>query len=160
MRQKINNHFILTCCVFALILICFLSVYSPMRFQEEREKREQTVKERLVTIRQAEESYKKVTGVYSGDFATLIKGGFLADSITLIPYSDEERFELAATMQTEKSGKQTPLMECGAQYQQYLNGLDENSIANLIENANESGHYPGLRIGDLTSANNNAGNWE
>ena len=53
-----------------------------------------------------------------------------------------------------------PLMECGAQYQQYLNGLDENSIANLVEAANEAGLYPGLKIGDLITPNNNAGNWE
>ena len=30
-------------------------------------------------------------------------------------------------------------MECGAQYQQYLKGLNENDIANLIEEANKGG---------------------
>jgi hypothetical protein len=53
-----------------------------------------------------------------------------------------------------------PLMECGAQYQQYLNGLDRNAVANLIETANKAGDYPGLRIGRLDQANGNAGSWE
>ena len=43
---------------------------------------------------------------------------------------------------------------------QHLSGLDENSIANLIEEANNAGRYPGLKIGDITTPNDNAGNWE
>ena len=155
-----KKNFILTLCVLALALLCFFSVYSPMRFEEEQGKRELAVKERLIKIRQAEEQYRKTTGNYCGDFATLVKEGYLADSLTFIPYAEDERFELSATVQVEKSGRQVPLMECGAQYQQYLNGLDENSIANLIETANQAGRYPGLRIGGLEEPNNNAGNWE
>ena len=37
-------------------------------------------------------------------------------------------------------------MECGAQYQQYLKGLNENDITNLIEEANKRGEYPGMKI--------------
>jgi hypothetical protein len=51
-------------------------------------------------------------------------------------------------------------MECSASFRDYLDGLDENSINNLIEKANNSGNFPGLKIGDLTTDNNNAGNWE
>ena len=40
-------------------------------------------------------------------------------------------------------------MECGAQYQQYLKGLNENSVANLIEEANNTGQYPGVKIETL-----------
>ena len=54
----------------------------------------------------------------------------------------------------------TPLMECGAPYESYLNGLDENLIRELTEKADEKGEYPGLRIGDTTTPNDNAGNWE
>ena len=160
MKLKIRNNFILTLCVLALVVVCVLSIYQPMRFDEQRTKREQAVKERLIKIRQAEERYRKATGSYAGNFQTLTKSGLLADSLTLIPYSDGERFELSATLKIEKSGREVPLMECGAQYHQYLNGLDENSIANLIEAASNQGSYPGLRIGDLNIPNNNAGNWE
>ena len=50
-------------------------------------------------------------------------------------------------------------MECGAEYESYLDGLDEESIQQKIEEANYAGNYPGLKIGDLTTDNNNAGNW-
>ena len=44
-----------------------------------------------------------------------------------------------------------PLAECGTTYDTYLNGLDENSIANLIEKANERGRYAGIRMGDIAA---------
>ena len=158
--MKLHVNYILLACVLILATLCFLSVYSPVRFDEQRQQRELVVKERLVRIRQAEELYRRQHGIYTGDFAELIKSGLLADSLTVIPYSDNERFELAASMETTRSGRQIPLMECGAQYKQYLNGLDENTVGNLMDEASQTGAYPGLRIGDITHSNNNAGNWE
>lgn len=157
---KIRNNHILAACVLLLVIVCFLSVYRPIRFNSELEAREAAIKERLIKIRQAEERYRKANGTYAGDFATLVKSGYMADSLQFIPFSNGERFELGATTVILKSGHQVPLMECGAQYRQYLGGLDENSIANLIEAADKAGRYPGLKIGDLTTYNYNAGNWE
>ena len=158
--EKIKITYILAACMLALLVVCFLSIYQPIRFDEQRVEREKAVKERLVKIRQAEENYRKVHGTYAGQFGTLVKEGFLADSLTYIPYSAGEQFELTATVEILKSGRQMPLMECGAQYYQYLEGLDENSIANLMEAADQEGRFPGLRIGDITTNNHNAGNWE
>lgn len=159
MKEK-SIKIVLSVCALALTILCIASVYRPMHFDEEQAEREQAVKERLLSIRKAEESYRSTHGAYSGDFQTLISQGLLADSMQYIPFSEHERFDLQATVVTSKTGRQIPLMECGAQYQQYLSGLDDNSIANLLEKANASGSYPGLRIGDITQANNNAGNWE
>ena len=75
----------------------------------------------------------------------------MADSLQYIPFSDGKRFDLSATVQVSKSGRQLPLAECGATYDTYLNGLDENSIANLIEKANERGRYAGIRMGDIAA---------
>ena len=72
---------------------------------------------------------------------------------------DGKKFSLAATTIVSKSGKQIPLMECGAAYEDFLDGLDENAIQELTEQANYAGEYPGLKIGDITTDNNNAGNW-
>ena len=41
-----------------------------------------------------------------------------------------------------------------------LNGLDRQEIINLNDVANQLKRYPGLRVGSLTEATNNAGNWE
>lgn len=158
--MKIKNNHILLICVLALALICFLSVDKPIHFQHQQAIREYAVKERLLKIRTAEERYRKATGAYTGDFTLLVKRGLLADSLQYIPYSGGKRFSLTASTQIMKSGKQIPLMECDANYEDYLHGLDQNSIDNLIQEANESGRYPGLRIGDINTPNYNAGNWE
>lgn len=146
MQQKTNNNFILALCITALILLCTASILSPIRFDRERIQRENVVMERLTKIKQAERAYFHAHGTFAPSLKTLTASGLLADSLTLIPYSDGERFELETSVVTDKSGRETHTMECGAQYQQYLKGLDENSIANLIEDANKSGQYPGVMV--------------
>ena len=158
--MRIKRNHILIACVVALAAACIWSVSRPLRFQRQCEKRETVVKERLLKIRQAEERYLQAQGEYAPDFATLIQGGYLADSLQYVPYSDGEPFDLAASAAITRSGKVVPLMQCGALYHQYLKGLDENSIGNLTEAADAAGRYPGLKIGDLTQDNGNSGNWE
>lgn len=159
MKRKINNNALLAACAVLLALLCVLSIGSPMHFDSQRAQREKAVKQRLMQIRTAEEKYRIRHGAYTGSFEVLAKAHLLADSLSYIPYSDK-RFELQATTMVGKSGNQIPLMECGAEYSQYLDGLDKNSVANLTEEANSAGRYPGLKIGDLETPNNNAGNWE
>lgn len=159
MKERYKNGF-LALLVVLLATTCALSVCSPIRFDDERAGRERAVKERLIKIRYAQEKYRRSHGVYAADFSLLTKSGLLADSLTYIPYSENKRFDLITTTLEGKSGRSVPLMECGAKYNDYLDGLDENSIANLIEDANNAGRYPGLKIGDITTPNDNAGNWE
>ena len=159
MRHKLNNNYILGACVVVLIALCILSIWQPMHFQQEQARREQAVKTRLMLIQKAEERYRAKHGVYTGDFKTLVKGKYLADSLQYIPFSDGKKFSLAATTIVGKSGKQIPLMECGATYEDFLYGLNENNIQEITEQANGAGLFPGLKIGDITTDNNNAGNW-
>lgn len=158
--MKVSNNSILALCTVVLAVLAFMSVYGTIRFQTVREQRETAVKQRLVRIRAAEEAFRKCTGTYSNSFATLVKGGYLADSLQYIPFADGKRFELNTSVQLLKSGREIPLMECSAGYHDYLKGMDENAVSNLIQEANESGAFPGLRIGDITTPNNNEGNWE
>ena len=122
MKLAKHHNLWLALCVLVLAVMCYMSISAPIKFK-----------------------------VYTGDFNVLIKGGYLADSLQYIPFSDGKRFDLAATVQVSKSGRQLPLAECGATYDTYLNGLDENSIANLIEKANERGRYAGIRMGDIAA---------
>ena len=151
MKLKITNNLILSLCVLSLIVICFLSVNAPMSFEKKQHEREIAVSKRLMKIRAAEINYRHDNKVYTADFATLVKKGYLADSLQYIPFCDNKKFDITATVQVTKSGRQIPLLECGAGYADYLNGLDENSIANLIQEANESGKYAGIKIGDIAS---------
>lgn len=155
-----NQNIILGFCVLVLVVLCWLSVERPMRFEREQAEREKAVKAQLLHIRTAEERYRARKGVYTGDWATLIRAKLLADSLQYVPFSGKERFHLEASFVMGKSGRQVPVMQCGATYDQYLKGLDGNAVANLTEKANMSGRFPGLMIGDITQPNENAGNWE
>ena len=157
--RKLNNNVILGACVVVMMLLCVLSISQPIRFQKSMEGREAEVKEKLMLIRSAEEKYKAKHGVYTGDFATLIKGKYLKADDAIIPYSDGKKLSLAAATIVGKSGKQIPLMECSPAYEDYLDGLDEEAIMNVTEEANYAGRFPGLKIGDITKDNDNAGNW-
>ena len=158
--MRINKNHILGALATVLAVTCILSICAPMRFDKQRATREQAVKERLVKIRYAEERYRKANGSYTDNFAALVNGGYIADSLQYIPFTENKKFHIAVSTLIGKSGRQIPMMECGAGYEDYLDGLDARSISNLIEEANNAGRYPGLKIGDITTPNNNAGNWE
>lgn len=155
-----RTNIILTICVLALAVLCYLSVSAPIRFGREQAQREESVKHRLLQIRSAEERYRKATGLYTESFDTLVAHGYMSDSLRYIPYSGGQVFSLAVTVQVAKSGRTIPLMECAAPYNSYLDGLDATSVANLTEAANASGRYAGLKIDDIDTPTDNAGNWE
>ena len=115
MNIQHKNTYGLLACVFALAVLCVLSVSSPMRFEHQQQIREKTVKERLVKIRTAEEKYRLRYGVYTADFGNLVKSGLLADSLQYIPYSDGKRFSIDATTTIAKSGRQNRQSHTGRQ---------------------------------------------
>ena len=160
MRCNLRNKYLLAACVLVLVALCFLSIYSPMEFRKEQTRREEAVKCRLVMIRGAEEKYMASRGTYTHCMDSLVKARLLPDSARYIPFSDNKEFTLTTSVVIGKSGKNISLMECSAGYEEYLYGLDTNAIAELIEKANSSGQFPGLKIGDIAEPNSNAGNWE
>ncbi|MBE0666908.1 MAG: hypothetical protein E4G92_06325 [Bacteroidia bacterium] len=63
--------------VFAVIIVIlayFLieSIMEPIRFNREKDRRQEAIKERLIDIRTAQETYKAVKNRYTGSFDTLI----------------------------------------------------------------------------------------
>jgi hypothetical protein len=71
--------------VIIVILVYFLveSIMKPIRFNREKDAREAAIKERLIDIRTAQETFKSVKGYYTGSFDTLIN--FLkTDSLPLV----------------------------------------------------------------------------
>lgn len=155
-----TNNILLAACAAVLALVCIWGVMRPIRFEQQRQEREAAVKTALVTIRQAQERYRKATGGYTASFEKLIKGGYLKNGMQYIPYAGHTPFDLQASAQTDDSGRSIPLMQCTATYKEYLQGLDPDAIAAATEAANNAGRFPGLKIGDITTPNNNAANWE
>ena len=91
---------------------------------------------------------------------TIFGKGFNADSLRYIPFGNGATFQMDTITQIARSGAPFCLLEVKAPYTVYLNGLDAQEINNLIYEQDQLGRYAGLKIGDLETANNNAGNWE
>lgn len=173
MKKLLNV--ILLSCIALLLYICYDSIMSPIRFDEERKQRETAVMARLTDIRKAQEEYYKGNeGKYTDNFDSLIcyikahkpaAGTRLPypadiDSIRYIPYGKGAQFEIDTLSQTTASGQTVSLLEVRAPYETYLNGLDKQEINQLKERQESMDQYAGLKIGSLEEPNNNAGNWE
>lgn len=172
--KKFLNVILLTC-IALLLYICYDSIMSPIRFDEERKRRETAVVARLTDIRKAQEEYYRGNdGKYTDNFDSLISyikahrpasGTLLSyhtdiDSIRYIPYGEGAQFEIDTLSQTTASGHVVSLLEVRAPYETYLNGLDKREINQLRERQESMGQYAGLKTGSLEKPNNHAGNRE
>ncbi len=91
----------------------------------------------------------------------LFGGNYDANSLRYVPVPGEPtEFHLAQTILTTGSGIKVPLFEAKAHNNVILRGLDEQLIININDQRRTNDKYPGLRVGSLEEANNNAGNWE
>jgi len=83
------------------------------------------------------------------------------DSLRYVPFSpDKAQFEIAATALTSSSGLVIPVFEASVTNKVYLKGLDNQERINMDDLAKNLGRFPGLKVGSVEEANNNAGNWE
>ena len=82
------------------------------------------------------------------------------DSLRYVPYTDGAEFEMEKSALTTSSGLIVPVFEARVTNRVYLKGLDNQERINLDDEANKLGRYPGLKVGSIEEANNNAGNWE
>ncbi len=94
--------------------------------------------------------------------SALIRADFNIDSICYIPFAKNptDTFRLEVGSVTTQSGYQMSLFQAQADYQIYMWDLDQQEVANKIDDKKQQEKYPGLQVGDATEANNNAGNWE
>ena len=83
------------------------------------------------------------------------------DTIVKIPYGNGTLFEIEVNNDYKTSqGIRVPLFEARAPFESYLSDLNEQELVNLIDREKKLDHYAGLKVGDIYSPNNNAGNWE
>lgn len=87
--------------------------------------------------------------------------GYNVQNLKYVPVPGEpSEFHLGATIIITGSGIGVPVFEAKAHNNVILRGLDEQLIINLNAQRRTNEKYPGLRVGSLTEAVNNAGNWE
>lgn len=84
---------------------------------------------------------------------------FKVDELRYIPFSDGDTV-IMSTIVKMVSGVEVPLFEAKMPYWSLLKGMDRQQIVNLVSEREDTGRYPGLMVGSIDNANNNAGNWE
>lgn len=82
------------------------------------------------------------------------------DSLRCVPYAPGHEFELDAGELRTASKVVVPVFEAKVPNRVLLNGLNHQYIVNLDDVAKQLNRYPGLKVGSMTEATNNAGNWE
>ena len=87
------------------------------------------------------------------------RADFNIDSLAYIPFSGGEKIIMKSVI-SETQGIKLPLFEARVPYTLLLKGLDEQLVVNTISEKEDLELYPGLKVGDVEKANNNAGNWE
>lgn len=91
---------------------------------------------------------------------TLLKRpGFVVDSLRYVPYSGGQEFEMRAVIK-KVSGVDVPLFEACTPFDVLYTGLDRQLTVNINSAREDTGRYPGLKVGSIDQPNNNAGNWE
>lgn len=80
--------------------------------------------------------------------------------LPLIPFGNGARYIMDAGTVLTAAQIAVPVFECKAPYISFLRDLNEQQLINLIDNAKTLNRYPGIKVGSLTEATNEAGNWE
>ena len=92
---------------------------------------------------------------------SLFGNNYNIDSLAYVPYTNGQKFIMSAIIYESPTSKiKVPIFEAKVPFKVYLNGLDQQEIINLIDKARQLDKFEGLKVGDITSPNNNAGNWE
>jgi hypothetical protein len=88
------------------------------------------------------------------------RSDFVPDSIQFVPFTNKAKFEMAQGEILTGSKVKVNVFEAKVENDILLNGLDKQLIINFNDNRIKIVGYPGLKVGSLDEANNNAGNWE
>ncbi len=92
---------------------------------------------------------------------SLFSSEYNIDSIRYVPYAGNNiEFKIAAGKVKTASQVVVPVFEVSVTNDILLHGLNKQLLINLNDEKIQMGHFPGLKVGDINSANNNAGNWE
>ena len=78
----------------------------------------------------------------------------------LIPYGNGAEFIMDAGELTTESKVVVPVFECKAPYKTFMADLSHQELVNLIDSEKNLNRYPGVKVGDMYQATNDAGNWE
>lgn len=97
---------------------------------------------------------------YTSVLDSIFVRGFYVDSLRYVPFCGSTQFEMkAATVQTG-SKVMVEVFEASVLNNIFLAGLDRQLVINYNALREKITGFPGLRVGNISEPNNNAGNWE
>lgn len=78
----------------------------------------------------------------------------------IIPFSNGQKYIMNAGNLTTGSSVVVPVFEAKAPYKTFLMDIDDQQLINLIDGRKAIDKYPGIKVGSMTEATNESGNWE
>lgn len=99
-----------------------------------------------------------------GALETIFNKDYPIDDLRYVPFTKRKyQFKLGASSVTTDSGVEVPIFEARVSNMEIFEDLRDRYDEQLLEENGERirlKKYPGLKVGSLTEANNNVGNWE
>jgi hypothetical protein len=91
---------------------------------------------------------------------SLFYKGYAIDSMRYVPYTPSDTFTMGAGEIETGAKVNVEVFEAKVKNDVLLHGLDEQLVTNFNDERIKITGYPGLKVGSLEEATNNAGNWE
>lgn len=91
---------------------------------------------------------------------SLFSSDYPIDSIRYVPFCGSNEFQIGKNQVKTASMVVVPVFEVKVSFDVLLHDMNKQLIINLKDEKEQINQYPGLKVGDLNIANNNAGNWE
>lgn len=124
----------------------------------------------LTAMGSADDSLAVAQGLYSvSEFKMAVKDTIYSGrgmterdirEIRIIPYSGGKQFIMGAGELETESRVIVQVFEAKAPFKDFLEDMDKQMLINLIDETKMLNRYPGVKVGSLTEATNDAGNWE
>jgi len=86
--------------------------------------------------------------------------GYSIDSLRYVPYTPGDTFTMGAGEIETGSQVKVEVFEAKVKNDVLLHGLNKQLVTNFNDERIKITGYPGLKVGSLEEATNNAGNWE
>jgi len=91
---------------------------------------------------------------------SLFSNDYVIDDLRYIPFTDKEEFVMKAGEVETGSQLKVKVFEAYALYDKLFNGMDIQGVINYKDQRYKITEFDGVKVGSITEANNNAGNWE
>ena len=114
-----------------------------------------------ITQRQAlKAGILKKSAIYKPVLDSLFNKNYPVDELKIIPYSNNSEFVMAAGEVETGSQVKVKVFEAYALYDTLFHDMDRQEVINYKDERYKIIEFNGVKVGSLTEATNNAGNWE